>query len=375
MSLITYNRPKKAVILDVDGVLLPCAELGIKRWNAEHASEEPMRLTEITRYGYTGTRTDDLIEYYQDEKFYHAQKPYPGAVEFVNELCKTLDVYFLTAVPGNVVEYRQKQLKRFFPNVPASNIFFGSVKERFIADFSLDDSPDHILAQFDSGAVKYPVIMRRPWNEHLSGIMSVNGYEDFIEFIRIVGEIGREKHEKNPPYIFALVGPAGSNKGALCDALIKQGFVRLPSYTTSVKKEDEPEGYTHVSTDEFLKMREEGLFIETTSYAENYYGMPEKNVKEILDNGKHAVTVVDVCGAVVLKRLYGERCFTVYVERDYEAVLADLTEKHTGAQLVSRLRWLSAEKNNRNLCELIVDNTDVEAAALALSEFAITDNV
>ena len=44
MELVTYNRPKKSVVLDVDGVLLPCAELGVSRWNREHPGEPPMCL-------------------------------------------------------------------------------------------------------------------------------------------------------------------------------------------------------------------------------------------------------------------------------------------------------------------------------------------
>jgi guanylate kinase len=369
MELITYNRPRKAVVLDVDGVLMPCAELGIKRWNKEHPQEPPMKLEEITGYGVTGTRTDDLLAYYGDENFYHAQKPYPGAQEFVRKLCDRMDVYFLTAVPDHVVQYRSRQLRKFFPEVPPSNVFFGSVKERFVADYSLDDCPDHILAQYESGAVQHPVIMRCPWNAHLSGIMSVNGYEDFITFIDMVERFGARSFARKGPYVVALVGPAGSNKGALCQRLIEKGCVRLPSYTTSAEKADEVEGYTHVSVEEFLMLRDEGAFVETTSYARNYYGILKEGAGTMLKDGRHGVTVVDVCGAVTLKRIYGEQCLMVYVQREHEALLTDLLERHTGAELISRLQWLSAEQKNRKLCDLTVDNTDVDAAADALFSF------
>lgn len=369
MELVRYNRPKKSVLLDVDGVLLPCAELGVKRWNKEHPNDPKMQLEEITRYGITGTRTDDILEYYRDESFYHAQKPYPGAQEFVRKLCERMEVYFLTAIPDIAMVYRGRQLRKFFPEVPAENVFYGSVKERFIADFSLDDCPEHILAQYDSGAVKHPVIMRRPWNEHLSGIMSVNGYDDFLTFISLVESMSIHSSETKPPYLVVLVGPAGSNKGALCKAMMERGCTRLPSYTTSSEKADEAEGYTHVSQEEFLRMKEDGVFIETTSYARNYYGISKEGAGAILADGRHGVTVVDVCGAVVLKRIFGGNCLTVYVNRDPEALLEDLLERHTGTELTSRLRWLSAEQKNKNLCELTVDNTDVAAAADALTEF------
>ena len=369
MDIITYNRPKKAVLLDVDGVLLPCAELAVAKWNKENPHKPPMTIEEITRYGVTGKRTDELLEYYKDESFYHKQKPYPGSQEFVKSLVSRMDVYFLTAVPGNVVDYRIKQIKSFFPEVPSSNIFFGSVKERFIADYSLDDCPEHILAQYDSGAVRHPVIMRRPWNEHLSGIMSVNSYDDFLTFIGIIDPDALYETNVEPPYILTLVGPAGSNKGELCEELIRRGCKRLPSYTTSEEKTDEPQGYIHVSLERFLQMKRDNEFIETTSYAGNYYGIAQKYTTSIPDDESPVVTVVDVCGAVALKRVYGRHCLMAYVKRDYESLLNDLLEKHSGSELTNRLRWLSAEQKNGRLCDITVDNSDIAKSAEALIDF------
>lgn len=368
MELITYNRPRPAVVLDVDGVLLPCAELGVERWNNEHPGEVPMTIEEITGYGVIGKRTDEILPYYGEEDFYKAQKPYEGAQGFVKKLSEFCDVYFLTAVPDNVVKLRSQQLKKFFPQVAKDHIFFGSVKERFVADFSLDDCPDHILAQYDSGAVKHPVIMRRPWNESLSGIMSVSDYDDFLTFIKLFINLGTFIEPKIIPgsKVLALVGPAGSEKGKLLTTLLSLGFNRIPSYTTSEKRADEPAGYTHITTEEFRRMKAEGKFIESTSYCNHYYGIPKENILE--HNDQNMITVVDICGAVTLKRLYGDRCITVFVNRNEDAVLSDLVDKHTGKDLKDRLRWLNAERKNKELCDICVYNEDPEAAARALIE-------
>lgn len=371
MEIITFNRPRQAVVLDVDGVLLPCAELGVARWNKEHPDEEPMTIEEITGYGVLGKRTDEILPYYAREEFYHDQRPYPGAQEFVKELCRLYDVYFLTAVPDNVVKYRGSQLKRFFPEVGRDHVFYGSVKERFIADFSLDDSPDHILAQYESGSVKHPVIMRRPWNEDLSGIMSLTDYNDFLTFIKLVNGIKSsfEPKKNEGSRVVAMVGPAGSDKGRLVSAMIDRGFERLPSYTTAEKRDDEPKGYIHVSVDEFRRLKDEGRFIESTSYCMNYYGISRTGVEDALKYNLNIVTVVDICGAVTLKRLFSERCLTVYVTRDETAVYQDIMAKHTGSELINRLRWLSAEKKNKELCDITVLNDDVAAAADALTKY------
>lgn len=372
MELITYNRPRPAVLLDVDGVLLPCAELGVERWNEEHPEEPPMHIEEITGYGRIGTRVDDLLAYYAEEDFYKKQQPYPGAKAFVETLNTLYDVYFLTAVPDNVVKLRATQLRRFFPSVPKDHVFFGSVKERFMADFSLDDCPDHILSQYDSGAVKHPVIMRRPWNESLSGIMSVNHYDDFLTFIRLVQEMQNpsipEAVEKGPKVI-ALVGPAGSDKGALCSELLACGMDRLPSYTTAEPRADEPAGYTHVSVEEFRRRLNDGEFVESTAYGHHYYGISKNGVEEVLQGKNHAVTVVDICGAVTLKRLFGQRCLMVYVKRSQDALLEDMINKHEGGELRVRLQSLAAERKNRELCDITLRNNHVKEAAEALCAF------
>jgi len=367
MSLITINRPRKAVLLDVDGVLLECTEIACEMYNADHPDEEPMTIEDVRGYGVTGTRSDGLLAYYDKTELYERQKPYEGAVEFVRTLAAKYDIYFLTAVPDHIVAYRGRQLKRFFPFVPKSNVFYGSVKERFIADFSLDDAPGHILAQFESGAVKHPVVMRRPWNENLSGIMSVMNYDDYLMFLDMADSLSDAA--KVTPCVVALVGPAGSNKGKLCGRLIKRGFERVPSYTTSAEKSDEVAGYRHVDIAKFKQLMSEGVFIETTCYAGNYYGIPKSGVEDLLKNGNNAVTVVDVCGAVALKRIYGDRCLSVYVDRDFDAVLDDILAKHMGSELKNRLRWLSAEQKNRSLCEISIVNDDSDLAADELVEY------
>ena len=116
-------------------------------------------------------------------------------------------------------------------------------------------------------------------------------------------------------------------------------------------------------------MKRDGEFLETTCYAGNYYGIPKDAAQDLLKSGRSAVTVVDICGAVVLKRIYKRHCLMVYVDRNVDAVLDDLIKKHKKDELKSRLRWLGAEQKNRELCEISIVNDDSDAAAKALEEY------
>lgn len=63
---------------------------------------------------------------------------------------------------------RAKQILTAFPDFPEQNIIMGFQKSLVHFDVTLDDGPHNIL----KSCAKYPVLMRRPWNESLSGILS-----------------------------------------------------------------------------------------------------------------------------------------------------------------------------------------------------------
>ena len=105
------------MLIDFDDVLCPCAELAVAQWNKEHTEADPMTVDEIREWGWTGTRTDELLEYYKDphSECYRLQKPYKGAAKFIEKLQKIVDVYICTAVPPEVTEFRIRQIRKFFP--------------------------------------------------------------------------------------------------------------------------------------------------------------------------------------------------------------------------------------------------------------------
>ena len=59
----------------------------------------------------------------------------------------------------------------------------------------------------------FPVLMRRPWNNDVTGLLSVNNLEDFLQLIhQIKNSIAGITNELHTPAVIALVGPSGSGK-------------------------------------------------------------------------------------------------------------------------------------------------------------------
>ena len=125
--------------LDVDDILFSCNEYAVTLANAEYGFSPPMTVEEVRSWGETGRRTDVLLGYYGREEFVRNQPLLPGAVEFVRELSRRAEVFFITALPTHLMGIRAERLKEAFPMVPAKNIIMGFRKELMNVAMLLDE--------------------------------------------------------------------------------------------------------------------------------------------------------------------------------------------------------------------------------------------
>ena len=106
--------------------------------------------------------------------------------------------------------------------------------------------------------------------------------------------------------LFIISGPAGSGKGPVVKELISahSEIALSVSATTRNPRPGEENGvhYYFISKDEFEKRIERGEILEYTTYCENYYGTPLKEVKKALDSGKDIILEIEVDGAMQVKK-------------------------------------------------------------------------
>ena len=350
---------RPSIGIDWDDVTAPFNSIAIRMANEKYHPEEPYRLEEITSWTNEG-RTSVIKEFYNDPELYRRQIPTEETKRGIRRLMQIADVFFITAVSPHFMGVRAEQIMTQFPELPPENIILGSAKDRVHFDIVLDDAIHNIL----ESKAEYPVLMRKPWNAKMTGLLSVNTMAEFVSLVRQIMKASTSKTEKiTAPAVLALVGPSGSGKReiteALCDSRVEMTgdaepqslFARPVNYCT------EPGRYGHqyVSEEAFDRMN----FFEKTAYAGVRYGTRKEDIQALLDQGKFAVIPVDMCGAIAMKRSFPTHI--IYVARDKEKLIADIIDSdYDTEEKTLRILSIDAEKRNRKICDYVIHNDTID---------------
>ena len=170
-------RPK--IGLDWDDVTAPFNSIAINMANEKYQYENPLRLEEVTSWANTG-RTSVIKEFYQCEELYKRQQVTEKTKKCVRKLMEIADVYFITAVYPQFMGIRAAQILEAFPELPPENIILGNAKNLVQFDIILDDAIHNVL----ESPATYPVLMRKPWNWKMTGLLSVNNMNDFVYLVK-----------------------------------------------------------------------------------------------------------------------------------------------------------------------------------------------
>ena len=176
------RKYRLSTALDVDDLLMECTSYAIRLANEKYHFDPPMTIYEKDRWGKLGTRADSIYPYFNDPEFYRTQPVYEGAKEFVRRLSQMTEVYICTAVPPEYMGIRAQRILEEFPEIPRNHIYMGYSKDKIKTDILFDDAMHNIL---NSGA-RYPILMRRPWNQEATGMLAVNNYDEFLKLVEVI---------------------------------------------------------------------------------------------------------------------------------------------------------------------------------------------
>ncbi|MBQ6321801.1 MAG: hypothetical protein IJI24_02915 [Lachnospiraceae bacterium] len=345
------------VILDADDVLLDCNRYALNLLS--QADGVPYSIDRVTDWGLLGIPEDRRLDFLNRRDFYQNQPPLPGAREFLHNLMQICNVTIMTAVYPQFMGERIQRISTLFPEFPMENIIMGKRKEMLTADVILDDGIHNLL---HTGST-LPVLFRQPWNRHVSGICSVNYYNEFLSLIQIM--TGNRRDKSRVPKVICIVGPSGSGKHELSDELCtSDSFVRIRTCTTALHAGKN----TTLRAEEFEEKARSGFFLETTYYCQERYGLPLADIENALSSGKHAVAVMDISGCMAVQNRYPGQNLIIYTDRNKRDCIASILDKSglKSEHAVDRILSFDFEEKNKILADEIVtisgDNSFTQAA-------------
>lgn len=350
------RKYRLSTALDVDDILMECTSYAIRLANEKYCFTPPMTIYEKDRWGKVGTRADVIYPYFNDPEFYRTQPVYPGAKEFVRRLSQMTEVFICTAVPPEFMGIRAQRIREEFPEIPADHIYMGARKDNIHTDILFDDALHNIL----SSKAKYPILMRRPWNQEATGMLAVNHYDEFLKVVEVIAHSYSVQATEITPtnaQIVVLVGPSGSGKSKIATRFFSQTdlYEKPVSYTTKDPTSVEPnDWYNYVSLDTFRSMCDSGEVFQSTMYAGHGYGTRKEDVEKILKEGKRVLTTMDICGAMALKT-YFPNVISIYIKRDKKALMRNILKKNTTDEnKINRLCAIEYEEQNAELCDYVI---------------------
>ncbi len=350
--------------LDVDDILYECNAYALKLLNEAEGIDPPLTIHEIRSWGGNAGKVDERLRYFGDPEFVAAQPVLEGAQEFVAKLCEVADVFFVSAVPPACMSARALRLTHDFPQVPPSHILLGHRKDLVQLDILLDDGAHNI----SHSPATYPVLFRKPWNVHLSGLLSVTTYDDFLHLVEMLRfSYSEMRPDLTRGGVVCLVGPTGTGKNQVAKTLVQSyGMAKPMTSTTRPRREGESdEEYRFLTEAEFLREMEAGKYLETTVYSGHHFGTKACEIDRVIDKGGVAVIPIDICGALSLKNRYRSRALLVFLDRRRADVIYDIVQREMDPKdMTCRILSLDDEYRNEELCDLTV-NADCSPAEVA----------
>jgi len=355
---------KLRIAIDFDDCLGDCNGYALRETNQKYGLN--LSLEEIVAWGKQGNDTDKRLECFENISFFERQPLLPGAKEFIQKLTANpnRDILIVTAIRPEFMLARAKRILEEFPELRPENIIMAARKEAIKVDVLLDDNPNHIL----NSIADYPVLFRRPWNQDLTGMLSINNYDEFLALVERIEKNRRiTELTTREPLAICLVGPSGSGKTCIAQELAKSPLFSIPkSCTTRSRRPNEPEAAYHfLSKAAFAQAKQAGKFLETTSYASESYGMMREEIERLWAVGKYAVMAIDICGANAMTAAFGNRAVSVFVSRKRQYVIAEILNRTTtNEDKLNRIMSLDYEYANQHLCDqvLVNDKSVAEAA-------------
>lgn len=172
----------------------------------------------------------------------------------------------------------------------------------------------------------------------------------------------------NKGSLIVLSGPSGSGKDSICERLkeYNDSFWVSISCTTRKPRTGEEEGidYFFKTKEEFEKLIKENKLLEYAEYNGEYYGTPKEKINEYLNKGIDVILVIEVQGALKIKKLINEAIFIFIMPPTMKDLVLRLKKRGTESdeKILKRFKKAYQEVNMITKYNYVVVNDELDKA-------------
>lgn len=164
--------------------------------------------------------------------------------------------------------------------------------------------------------------------------------------------------------------PSGSGKSTMINYLLKQDLQLAFSISATSRspRGSEQHGveYFFLSPEEFRQRIDNDEFLEYEEvYKDRFYGTLKAQVEKQLEAGQNVVFDVDVVGGCNIKKFYGDRALSVFIQPPSLDILRQRLEGRgtdEASVIESRLAKAEFELGFANKFDIVIINDDLEEA-------------
>ena len=195
---------------------------------------------------------------------------------------------------------------------------------------------------------------------------------------------------KREGIMFCLVGPAGSGKTTISEKilLVHSGtLTRSISFTTRPMRPGEVDGkdYHFVKQGQFFRMKDNEEFFETEEIHGEWYGTLNSNIENCINNSNDLLLVIDIKGALNLKKQFPENCVICFVLPESFAELEKRMLSRgniSPEELKTRLNTAKAEidklyqsRHLEDSIDYLIRNTDLKMACKKFHSIILSERL
>lgn len=179
--------------------------------------------------------------------------------------------------------------------------------------------------------------------------------------------------------LIVVSGPSGAGKDSVCNLVKEKNnnmWISISSTSREIRKgEEDGINYFYLTKEEFENKIKNNDFLEYAIYNNNYYGTPLYKIEENLNKGIDVVLVIEVQGALKVKKIYPDAVFIFILPPSMEELKNRLIKRGTESteKILERFKTAYKEINEISKYNYVIVNNILDEAVSKMQSIIVAE--